>query len=115
MSADRPTLSTFNHFTFKEEAHMRLWFAYWEHHAEAFFEELAPLGCLRISLNRVWNKEGLYKTSALFEYENPEAFKACQERIDAWRNTDAFQKEMGSLEAVIEATRNIIIQDLRRD
>ena len=55
MSADRPTLSTFNHFTFKEEAHMRLWVAYWERHAEAFFEELAPLGCLRISLNRVWN------------------------------------------------------------
>ena len=55
------------------------------------------------------------KTSALFEYENPEAFKACQERIEAWRNTDAFQKEMGSLDAVIEATRNIIIQDLRRD
>ncbi len=69
MSADRPTLSTFNHFTFKEEAHMRLWVAYWERHAEAFFEELAPLGCLRVSLNRVWNKEGLYKTSALFEYE----------------------------------------------
>ena len=82
---------------------------------QGLLQRTAPPGCLRISLKQVWNKEGLYKTSALFEYKSPEAFKACQERIEAWRATDAFQKEMGSLDAVIEATRNIIIQDLRRD
>ena len=115
MTDATPALSTFNIFTFRDEAHMKLWLNYWGNHAEEMFAELAPMGCLRYTINQVWNKEGLFKTSALFEYASPDAFKACQEVLTSWRERPDFQSEIMSLNAVVEATRNIIIQDLTQE
>ncbi len=107
-------LSTFNMLTFKSEAHLMLWVSFWEEYGEAFFSDLSKQGCKRVTFNRVWNKEGQYKASSLFEYKNAEAFKACQKVIEAWSKRPEWQ-ELRKSESILEATRNIVLQDHRAD
>ncbi len=71
-------LNTFNMFTLKDEAHLNLWVTFWEKHGNAFFSDLSNRGCTRLTFNRVWNRKGQFKGSSLFEYRNPDVFKACQ-------------------------------------
>tara|TARA_X000000950_G_scaffold282648_1_gene381890 strand:+ start:641 stop:1000 length:360 start_codon:yes stop_codon:yes gene_type:complete len=112
MTEINSALNTFNMFTFKDEAHLNLWVTFWEKHGDAFFSDLSKHGCTRLTFNRVWNKEGQFKGSSLFEYENPDAFKACQKIIEAWTKKPEWN-QLKKAEAVIETTRNIIMQDFR--
>ena len=103
-------ISTFNMLTFKDEAHLTVWINFWEKYGEAFFLDLSKHGCLRITFNLVWNKEGQFKASSYIEYESPEAFKACQKLIANWSEKPEWQ-EFNKAEGIMEATRNIILQD----
>ena len=110
MTETKAALSTFNMLTFKDEAHLNLWIHFWEKHGENFFSDLSRHGCIRVTFNRVWNKKGQFKGSSLFEYENPDAFEACQKIIEAWTKKPEW-KELKKAEAIVEATRNIILQE----
>ena len=110
MVSAKPVLSTFNMLTFKDEAHLSLWISFWEKHGGDFFADMSRHGCVRITFNRVWNKDGQFKASSYIEYESPEAFKACQKEIDAWTAKPEWT-EFRKAEGILEATRNIILQD----
>ena len=110
MAEKKSALSTFNMLTFKDEAHLNLWIHFWEKHGDAFFSDLAKHGCTRVTFNRVWNKEGQFKASSYLEYESPDSFKACQKEIDLWTKKPQWE-ELKKSEAILEATRNIILQD----
>ena len=84
MAETNSALNTLNMFTFKDEAHLNLWVTFWEKHGDAFFSDLSYHGCTRLTFNLVWNKDGQFKDSSLFEYKNPDAFKPCQKIIEAW-------------------------------
>ena len=112
MAEANSALNTFNMFTFKDETHLNPWVTFWEKHGDAFFSDLSNHVCTRLTFNRVWNKEGQFKGSSLFEYKNPDAFKACQKIIETWTKKPEW-KELRKAEAVIETTRNIIMQDFR--
>ena len=94
----KSALMSYNIFTFPSEAQMLL-------HPE-MFEKLTEAGCTAYSYNQVWNSPGTFKTSVMFEYESPEAFKACQEVMKEF--TAPFLDELQSTGAVIEASRNVI-------
>ena len=51
----------------------------------------------------------MFKTSALFEYESTNAFKKCQEVFQNERDT--MIKDLGSINVIVEASRNIVLQD----
>ena len=110
MAETKSALSTFNMLTFKDEAHLNLWIHFWEKHGDAFFLDLSKYGCTRVTFNRVWNKEGQFKASSYLEYESPDSFKACQKEIDLWTKKPHW-KELTKSEAILKATRNIILQD----
>ena len=110
MAETKAALSTFNMLPFKDEAHLNLWIHFWEKHGDAFFSDLSKHGCTRVTFNRVWNKEGQFKGSTYLEYESAEAFKACQIDIERWMAKPEW-KELKKAEAIMEATRNIILQD----
>ena len=78
----------------------------WEVHSPAMFDKLKEKGCTAYSYNQVWNSPGTFKTSVMWEYENPEAFKACQEALIEF--TAPLMDELKSTGAVIEASRNVI-------
>ncbi len=108
---DDACLMTFNTFTFKTEPEMLLHIRFWEDHGKEFFKKLNVNGCTRFCYNRVWNKEGTFKTSALFEYKNSDSFKKCQEIFRSERNS--MIKELGSINVIVEASRNIILEDFK--
>ena len=74
-------LMSYNIFTFKTEAQMLLHIRLWEEKGKLLFKKLKEKGCTRYCYNQIWNKQGTFKTSTLFEYESPEAYKNCQKEI----------------------------------
>ena len=104
--AKSSALMSYNVFTFPNEAQMQLHIKIWEVHGPLMFEKMKENGCLAYSYNQVWNSPGTFKTSVMFEYESPEAFKACQEVMKEF--TAPFLEELLSTGAVIEASRNVI-------
>ena len=99
-------LMSYNVFTFPSEAQMLLHIKIWEVNGPAMFEMLKEKGCTAYSYNQVWNSPGTFKTSVMWEYETPEAFKACQEALKEF--TAPLMDELKSTGAVIEASRNVI-------
>ena len=55
--------------------------------------------------------KGTFKISILFEYESPNSFKQCQNELENF--TKNIMKELQAADPVIEASRNIVLQDLR--
>ena len=102
---------TYNTFTFKTEAQMLLFIRMQEDNGTALFDKLKKKGCTRFCLNQIWNVKGTFKTSILFEYESPNAFKQCQIELENF--TKNLMKEIEAADPVIEASRNIVLQDLR--
>ena len=104
---------SYNMFTFPSEAQMLLHIKIWETRFPQMFEKLTEAGCAAYSYNQVWNSPGTFKTSVMFEYESPEAFKACQEVMKEF--TTPFLDELQSTGAVVEASRNVIRHAARID
>ena len=103
-------LMSYNTFTFKTEAQMLLHIRLWEEKGKPLFAKLKQKGCTRFCYNQIWNKKGTYKTSTLFEYNSPQAYKDCQKAIDNFRQS--IMKELEAISPVIESSRNVILQDL---
>ena len=55
--------------------------------------------------------KGTFKISVLFEYESPNAFKQSQKELDNF--TKNITKDLQAADPVIEASRNIVLQDLK--
>ena len=107
----KANLMTYNTFTFKTEAQMLLFRRIWEDNGTALFDKLKKKGCTRFCLNQIWNMKGTFKISILFEYESPNSFKQCQNELENF--TKNIMKELQAADPVIEASRNIVLQDLR--
>ena len=104
-------LMSYNTFNFKTEDQILLHIRLWEDKGKSLFEKLKQKGCTRYCYDQIWNKKGTYKTSTLFEYESPQAYKDCQKAIDTFRQS--LMKELGAISPVIGSSRNIISEDLR--
>ena len=55
--------------------------------------------------------KGTFKISVLFEYESLNAFKQSQKELDNF--TKNIIKDLQAADPVIEASRNIVLQDLK--
>ena len=97
--AKSSALMSYNVFTFPNEAQMQLHIKIWEEHGPLMFEHLKANGCLAYSYNQIWNSPGTFKTSAMYEYEGPEAFKACQQVVKDY--VKSIESEILGLDVVI--------------
>ena len=102
---------TYNTFTFKTEAQMLLHTKIWEDNGTVLFKKLKKIGCTRFCYNQIWNTKGTFKTSVLFEYDSPNSFKQCQTELENFAKH--IMKELQASDPVIEASRNIVLQDLK--
>ena len=68
-------------------------------------------GYAKFCYNQIWNAKGTYKRSVLFEYDSSNSFKQCQTELSNFLKQ--IMKELQAIEAVVEASRNIVLQDLR--
>ena len=67
---------------FSSEAEMELFINYVEKTGSNFYENMKKIGLMRFRLNQVWNKEGGYALSTLFEYEDENAYVKGQKVIE---------------------------------
>ena len=59
---------------FSSEAEMELLINYVEKTGANFYENMKKIGLMRFRLNQVWNKEGGFALSSLFEYKDENAY-----------------------------------------
>jgi|TARA_B100000401_G_scaffold424498_1_gene353329 hypothetical protein len=67
---------------FSSEAEMELFINYVEKTGSNFYENMKKIGLMRFRLNQVWNKEGGFALSTLFEYEDENAYVKGQKVIE---------------------------------
>ena len=67
---------------FSSEAEMELFINYVEKTGSNFYESMKKIGLMRFRLNQVWNKEGGFALSTLFEYKDENAYVKGQKVIE---------------------------------
>ena len=79
---------------FSSEAEMELFINYVEKTGSNFYENMKKIGLMRFRLNQVWNKEGGFALSTLFEYEDENAYVKGQKVIEKHfkQNENFFKK-----------------------
>ena len=85
-----PKLISYTIVDFPSETHMELGTRFFEEKASEFFNKAEKKGLLRWRMNRVWNKQGGFTLSQVYEYKDEKAFKNCQiivnEFYDKYKN-----------------------------
>ena len=66
---------------FTSESDMELYISKFEKMADDFYKSLKKVGLIRWRFNRVWNKQGGYAISQIFEYKDDVAYKKGQELL----------------------------------
>lgn len=69
---------------FSSEAEMELFINYVEKTGSNFYESMKKIGLMRFRLNQVWNKEGGFALSTLFEYKDENAYVKGQKVIEKY-------------------------------
>ena len=67
---------------FSSEAEMELFINYVEKTGSNFYESMKKIGLMRFRLNQVWNKEGGFALSTLFEHKDENAYVKGQKVIE---------------------------------
>ena len=79
---------------FSSEAEMDLFINYVEKTGANFYKNMKKIGLMRFRLNQVWNKEGGFALSTLFEYEDESFFKMSKSNKETlWRKSKFFQED----------------------
>ena len=94
---------------FTSEADMELYISKFEKMADEFYKSLKKVGLIRWRFNRVWNKQGGYAISQIFEYEDEVAYTKGQELLGKMMVDN--QKFFHGMTIKRAATRAINIMD----
>ena len=78
MNETQPALVNFTVETFPNERDMEFHLAQASKRFEVFMPRFKEAGLKKITSTKVWNKEGKAMVGWVFEYENAEAYQACQ-------------------------------------
>ena len=80
---------------FSSEAEMELFINYVENTGANFYENMKKIGLMRFRLNQVWNKEGGFALSSLFEYKDENAYLKGQKVIEKhFKENENFFKKL---------------------
>ena len=104
-----PKLISYTIVDFPSETHMELGTRFFADKAPEFFTQSNTKGLLRWRMNRVWNKQGSFTISQVYEYKDEYAFKNCQIIVDQFYET--YKKDFSLINAKIVSSRAITLLD----
>ena len=78
MTDTKPALVNFTVETFPNERDMEFHLVQTDKRFNVFQPRLKAAGLKKITSTKIWNREGKAMVGWVFEYENAEAYKACQ-------------------------------------
>ena len=79
MTTKNTTLINYTLETFPNERDLEFHLNQWEKRKAEFYPKLKAAGLQKMTGTRVWNKEGKATLGWIFEYEDANAYKKCQE------------------------------------
>ena len=88
---------------------MELGTRFFEEKASEFFNKTEKNGLLRWRMNRVWNKQGSFTLSQVYEYKDEKAYKNCQNIVDEFY--EKYKKDFSLINAKIVSSRAITLLD----
>ena len=102
-------LISYSIIDFPSETHLELGTKFFEEQASEFFNKAKKKGLLRWRMNRVWNKQGGFTLSQVFEYKDDKSFKECQNIINEFN--EKYKKNFSLMNAKIMSSRAITLLD----
>ena len=78
MNETQPALVNFTVETFPNECDIEFHLAQASKRFEVFMPRFKEAGLKKITFTKIWNKESKAMVGWVFEYENAEAYQACQ-------------------------------------
>ena len=106
MNETQPALVNFTVETFPNERDMEFHLVQSSKRFEFFMPRFKEARLKKITSTKIWNKEGKAMVGRLFEYENAEAYQACQ---SLWKEIEqAIELEDGS-PIIRQAFRGVVL------
>ena len=106
MNETKPALVNFTVETFPNERDMELHLAQASKRFEVCMPRFKEAGLKKITSTKIWNKEGKAIVGWVFEYENAEAYQACQ---SLWKKIEqAIDVEDGT-PVIRQAFRGVVL------
>ncbi|MGC6454768.1 MAG: DUF6974 family protein [Candidatus Puniceispirillaceae bacterium] len=109
MTDAHPALINYTIETFANERDMEFHLHQADKRFERFMPRFREAGMKRITGTKIWNKEGKAMVGWIFEYENAEAFKACQ---SIWKQIEQAIDEEDGTPVIRQAFRGVVFQQL---
>lgn len=106
MNETQPALVNFTVETFPNERDMEFHLAQASKRFEVFMPRFKEAGLKKITSTKIWKKEGKAMVGWVFEYENAEAYQACQ---SLWKEIEqAIDVEDGT-PVIRQAFRGVVL------
>ena len=95
---------------FASEGDLALFERNWSEHRELVLGKLGEKGLVGFTAHQVWNQDENLTRMYIFEYESPEAVKAC---IPVWKELETAL--FGGIAMKLTAYRGVTIESWKRD
>ena len=111
MDSSNAKLVSYTVMDLSTEAELEFFISYWEKYASEYVSLLKTKGLIRWRLNRIWNKEGKFTLSQIYEYRDAEAFKECQAFMDEHFEKEEHRKFFSKINVILTTSRAITLLD----
>lgn len=98
---------------FPSEVHMDGFIRMMEERGEELFDMMSAVGCVRMNVSRVWNRQDKFIIAQLFEYRDEKAFLDGQKVMNDFIATHRQESDKFMMKAV--ATRGVVLVDYSVD
>ena len=106
MAFTKPTLVNYTLETFPNDRDLQFHLSQWERRKTEFLPKLKAAGLIKFTGVKVWNKEGKATLGWIFEYEDGDAFKRCQ---DVFKEIE--REENNEVPVIRQAFRGVVIEE----
>ena len=96
--------------TFASEGDLALFERNWSEHRELVLGKLGEKGLVGFTAHQVWNQDENLTRMYIFEYESPEAVKAC---LPVWNELET--AIFGGIAMKLTAYRGVTVESWKRD
>ena len=98
---------------FPSEVHMDGFIRMMEERGEELFDMMSAVGCVRMNVSRVWNRQDKFIIAQLFEYRDEKAFLDGQKVMNDFIATHRQESDKFMMKAT--ATRGVVLVDYSVD
>lgn len=109
MTEAHPALINYTIETFPNERDMEFHLSQADKRFEKYMPKFKEAGMKKVTSTKIWNKEGKAMIGWIFEYENADAFQACQV---IWKQIEQEIDQEDGTPVIRQAFRGVVLQQI---